>query len=115
MTLTMAIPTDSFDDLISITLPDNNDTYTISDPAGTYTDITIGGTSLDNSTWTTTYNGIPDTLTINGGYDSTITLGTTTITEETLKKVLTIIDMFEQDEELSEILKSQIALNKLGE
>ena len=42
-----------------------------------------------------------------------ITIGNTELTEPDIKKIQTIIEMFESDEELSKILQAQMALNKL--
>lgn len=117
--LAMSKKTDPLDDIISITLPNNSSTYTMNDTIGMYDDITLTSTvTVDDCDITyesdSYYTSGIDLNTIGfGSLNNTITVGDTTINEQTLKKVLTIIDMFEQDEELSKILKAQMALNRL--
>lgn len=116
--LAMSKKTDPLDDL-TVTITDYSTEYSLSD---TYT--TPYTYSMADATYS--YSG-SDTITINTSSDpldlsdvlsfdfkpTIVKVGDTELTEDQLKKVLTILDMFEQDEELSKILKAQMALNKL--
>lgn len=116
--LAMSKKTDPLDDL-TVTITDYKLENSLSDYYTTpYT------YSMADATYS--YSG-SDTITINTSNDpldlgdvlsfdfkpTTVKVGDTELTEDQLKKVLTILDMFEQDEELSKILKAQMALNKL--
>ena len=45
--------------------------------------------------------------------DLPVKVGKYELTEKTLEKVIAVIDIFENDEDLKDILKSQIALNRI--
>jgi hypothetical protein len=57
-----------------------------------------------------------DDLTINTGNlfeDLPVKIGKYELTEKSLEKVFAVIDIFENDEDLKDVLKSQIALNRI--
>lgn len=102
---------------------DFNSTVTISTPTSTYTmcdsdnywsgdNITV---TTDNSTDWSTITGYDD-VTINTGNlfeDLPVRVGKYELTEKSLEKVFAVIDIFENDEDLKDVLKSQIALNRI--
>ena len=45
--------------------------------------------------------------------DLPVKIGKYELTEKTLEKVIAVIDIFENDEDLKDVLKSQIALNRI--
>ena len=70
--------------------------------------VTAGSDTLDSVITGSNWN-LDDILTT----PTKITVGNTELTEQDVKKIQTIIEMFESDEELSKILQAQMALNKL--
>jgi len=98
---------------------DFNSTVTISTPTSTYT-MCDSDWNSDSITVTTdsdysTISGYDD-LTINTGNlfeDLPVKIGKYELTEKSLEKVFAVIDIFENDEDLKDVLKSQIALNRI--
>lgn len=100
---------------------DFNSTVTISTPTSTYTMCDSDNYwSSDAITVTTdsdysTISGYDD-VTINTGNlfeDLPVKIGKYELTEKSLEKVFAVIDIFENDEDLKDVLKSQIALNRI--
>lgn len=104
---------------------DFNSTVTISTPTSTYTmcdsdnytwgtdSITVT-TGIDNSKYST-ITGYDD-VTLNTGNlfeDLPVMVGKYELTEKSLEKVFAVIDIFENDDELKDVLKTQIALNRI--
>jgi hypothetical protein len=125
----MLVTKPTSEDDLTITINDAESiTLTLDDClSGTNLDFTLSdgmySTAIDTITvptgdYTTAYSYTTDasTFTLDSmGFDikPEITLGKTKLSEEQLKKVLTILDMFEEDPDLLEQLKYQSAIKKL--
>jgi hypothetical protein len=105
-----------------ITITDYEDTFTISTPIDMCDSEYYSYSTGDNITVTTT-NGSFDPLgfsykdininTDNLFEDLPVKIGKYELTEKTIEKVLAVLDIFENDEDLKDVLKSQMALNRI--
>ena len=93
------------DDLITITVTDNPEQ-----------DLDLTGINMDDSIF---FNDsivtVPPVLSWENDIDldPTITIGTSTLTENKLKKLSALLDIIEDDPEWAERLQTQLAFNKL--
>ena len=107
-------PESDNDSTVTITTTDGSDTITLTDT------IDMGGDlSYSISDYTTTYS-INDSLTttldsIVTGFDvkPEITIGKLKLTEEKLEKLLTLLDLIDEDPDFKSKLDMQSAINKL--
>ena len=105
-----------------ITITDYEDTFTITGPTDMCDSEYYSYSTGDNITVTTT-NGSFDPLgfsykdininTDNLFEDLPVKIGKYELTEKTIEKVLAVLDIFENDEDLKDVLKSQMAVNRI--
>ena len=110
------------DHTVTISDADYEDTFTITGPTD-MCDSEYYSYSTGDSITVTTTNSSFDPLgfsykdvninTDNLFEDLPVKIGKYELTEKTIEKVLAVLDIFENDEDLKDVLKSQIALNRI--
>jgi len=110
---------DKDDDVVTITTSDlDNNTITIGDYQS---DMDMSySIKTGDTTWYSTYTAADscttdwlDSITIGDFESKEVKVGNRTLTEDKVERLDAMLDMFEQDPEFAERLKTQIAFNRI--